>query len=65
MAGRRGESIALKGRGELVDTNGRRFLRGCYSERDELYSRIRMLQRGVRERRVADAAVATATSAGA
>ncbi len=41
---------ALHARGEFVDMNGRRFLRGCYSERDELYSRIRMLQRGRRER---------------
>ena len=47
---------ALHARGEFADANGRRFLRGCYSERDELYSRIRMLQRDGRERRVAAAA---------
>lgn len=51
---------ALHARGEFLDMNGRRFLRGCYSERDELYSRIRMLERSGRERRVA-AASATAT----
>ena len=51
---------ALHARGEFIDMNGRRFLRGCYTERDELYSRIRMLQRGVRERRVAAISAAAA-----
>ncbi len=45
---------ALHARGEFTDMSGRRFLRGCYSERDELYSRLRMLERGRRERRAAD-----------
>ena len=44
---------ALHARGEFADTSGRRFLRGCYRERDELTSRIRMLRRGQREQRLA------------
>ena len=44
---------ALHARGEFTDTSGRRFLRGCYSERDDLYSKIRIIERGMRERRVA------------
>jgi gamma-butyrobetaine dioxygenase len=44
---------ALHARGEFTDMSGRRFLRGCYSERDELESRLRMLERGRRERRAA------------
>ncbi|MCU1366668.1 MAG: gamma-butyrobetaine dioxygenase [Ilumatobacteraceae bacterium] len=46
---------ALHARGELTDTSGRRFLRGCYSERDELRSRMRMIERARRERQVATA----------
>lgn len=53
---------AMHARGEFTDMNGRRFLRGCYSERDELYSRMRMIERGQRQRRVA-ADVAAAASA--
>ena len=44
---------ALHARSEFTDQSGRRHLRGCYTERDELYSRLRMLERGRRERRVA------------
>ena len=35
----------LHARGAFTDTIGRRHLRGCYTERDELKSRIRMLRR--------------------
>lgn len=49
---------ALHARSEFTDLSGRRQLRGCYSERDELHSRLRMLERGMRERRVADTASA-------
>ncbi|MCU1394501.1 MAG: gamma-butyrobetaine dioxygenase [Ilumatobacteraceae bacterium] len=41
---------ALHARGEFTDTSGRRFLRGCYSERDELRSRMRMIERARRAR---------------
>ena len=52
---------ALHARGEFSDVDttgvngpgapsGRRFLRGCYSERDELRSRMRMIERARRER---------------
>ncbi|MCU1399926.1 MAG: gamma-butyrobetaine dioxygenase [Acidimicrobiales bacterium] len=44
---------ALHARGEFTDMSGRRFLRGCYSERDELRSRMRMIERARRERQVA------------
>ena len=47
---------ALHARGEFTDTSGRRFLRGCYSERDDLYSTIRIIERTMRERRVAASA---------
>ena len=47
---------ALHARSEFTDMSGRRHLRGCYSERDELHSRLRMLERGMRERRVAETA---------
>jgi gamma-butyrobetaine dioxygenase len=43
---------ALHARGAFADSTGRRFLRGCYTERDELHSRIRMLERGRRQRRL-------------
>ena len=49
---------ALHARGEFVDMSGRRFLRGCFSERDELYSRIRMIERARRERRDASMSMA-------
>jgi gamma-butyrobetaine dioxygenase len=38
----------LHARGAFSGDAGRRHLRGCYSERDELYSRIRVLQRAKR-----------------
>ena len=44
---------ALHARSEFTDATGRRHLRGAYTERDELYSRLRMLERGMREQRVA------------
>ncbi|MEO7398157.1 MAG: TauD/TfdA family dioxygenase [Ilumatobacteraceae bacterium] len=44
---------ALHARGEFTDARGARFFRGCYSDRDELYSRIRMIERARRERRMA------------
>lgn len=47
---------ALHARGEFVDMSGSRFLRGCYSERDELHSRMRMIERADRERRTAGVA---------
>jgi gamma-butyrobetaine dioxygenase len=47
---------ALHARSEFTDMSGRRHLRGAYSERDELHSRIRVLQRARRARRVADLA---------
>ena len=47
---------ALHARSEFTDLSGHRHLRGCYSERDELHSRLRMLERGMRERRVAETA---------
>ena len=43
----------LHGRDAYAVGDGGRWLRGCYSERDELSSRIRMLERG---RRMAEAA---------
>jgi gamma-butyrobetaine dioxygenase len=46
---------ALHARGEFADVSGQRFLRGCYSERDELRSRIRMIRRAQREQRVRSA----------
>jgi gamma-butyrobetaine dioxygenase len=52
---------ALHARSEFTDQSGRRHLRGCYTERDELHSRLRMLERGRRERRVAGVANATST----
>jgi gamma-butyrobetaine dioxygenase len=33
-------------------TGGRRWLQGCYLERDEIRSRLRMIRRTARERRV-------------
>jgi len=42
----------LHGRDAFEPTSGRRFLRGCYGERDELASRIRILQRSRREDRL-------------
>jgi len=42
----------LHGRDAFEARSGRRFLRGCYSERDELRSRIRILQRSRREARL-------------
>ena len=45
---------ALHARSEFTDVGGRRHLRGCYTERDELHSRLRMLERAMRERRVAN-----------
>ena len=47
---------ALHARGAFADMSGRRFLRGCYSERDELTSRLRMIERDRRGRRVAASA---------
>jgi gamma-butyrobetaine dioxygenase len=47
---------ALHARSEFTDVGGRRHLRGCYTERDELHSRLRMLERSQREKRVAKAA---------
>ncbi len=44
---------ALHARSEFTEVGGRRHLRGCYTERDELHSRLRMLERAMRERRVA------------
>ncbi len=44
---------ALHARSEFTDAGGPRHLRGGYTERDDLHSRIRMLERGMRERRVA------------
>jgi gamma-butyrobetaine dioxygenase len=38
----------LHARGAFWGESGRRHLRGCYTERDELYSRIRVLQRARR-----------------
>jgi len=38
----------LHGREAFTDTTGTRFLRGCYGERDELHSRIRILERARR-----------------
>ena len=42
----------LHARSEFTDVGGRRHLRGCYTERDELYSRLRMLERSMREKAV-------------
>ena len=44
---------ALHARSEFTDVGGKRHLRGCYTERDELHSRLRMLERAMRERREA------------
>ena len=44
---------ALHARSEFTDFGGKRHLRGCYTERDELHSRLRMLERAMRERRAA------------
>jgi gamma-butyrobetaine dioxygenase len=44
---------ALHARSEFTDVGGRRHLRGCYTERDEMHSRLRMLERTMREGRVA------------
>lgn len=52
---------ALHARSEFTDVGGRRHLRGCYTERDELYSRLRMLERSMREKRVATSATYSAT----
>jgi gamma-butyrobetaine dioxygenase len=38
----------LHGRTEFSDARGRRHLRGCYSEREELQSRLRILERAAR-----------------
>ena len=43
----------LHARSEFTDAGGLRHLRGGYTERDELHSRIRILERGCRQRRVA------------
>jgi gamma-butyrobetaine dioxygenase len=43
---------ALHARSEFTEMSGRRHLRGAYSERDELHSRLRMLERAMREQRV-------------
>ncbi|CAB4892722.1 unannotated protein [freshwater metagenome] len=48
---------ALHGRSEFTDVGGRRHLRGCYTERDELHSRLRMLERDMRRRAVAAAGI--------
>ena len=45
---------ALHARGAFTDMIGRRFLRGCYSERDEMMSRLRMIERNRRARQGAD-----------
>ena len=45
---------ALHARSEFTDVGGRRHLRGCYSDRDELHSRLRMLERARRQRRLAE-----------
>jgi gamma-butyrobetaine dioxygenase len=50
---------ALHARGAFTDMSGRRFLRGCYSERDELMSRLRMIERERRACREAGAVSAT------
>ena len=42
----------LHGRTAFDPSTGRRWLRGCYSEREELESRLRMLARAERRRRV-------------
>jgi gamma-butyrobetaine dioxygenase len=42
----------LHGRDAYGEGGGSRFLRGCYCERDELYSRIRILERARREQAV-------------
>ena len=46
----------LHGRTAFDTTGGRRWLRGCYSEREELESRLRMLARSERKRLVEQAA---------
>ena len=40
----------LHGRDGYTEGTGQRFLRGCYGERDELHSRIRILRRHRRQR---------------
>ena len=40
----------LHGRSAFDPSSGRRWLRGCYSEREELESRLRMLDRADRMR---------------
>ena len=40
----------LHGRTVFDPSSGRRWLRGCYSEREELESRLRMLARAERRR---------------
>lgn len=42
----------LHGRDAFEGGSGRRWLQGCYLERDEARSRYRMIQRGERQRRV-------------
>ena len=42
----------LHGRTAFDPSSGRRWLRGCYSEREELESRLRMLARAERRRQV-------------
>ena len=49
---------ALHARSEFTDVGGKRHLRGAYTERDELHSRLRMLERSMRERRAAHRASA-------
>ena len=53
---------ALHARSEFTEMSGRRQLRGAYSERDELMSRLRMLERAMRERRISDGSVVTAST---
>jgi gamma-butyrobetaine dioxygenase len=50
----------LHGRDAYAVGDGSRWLRGCYSERDELDSRIRILERA--RRMASDASVAHVSS---
>jgi gamma-butyrobetaine dioxygenase len=47
---------ALHARSEFTEMSGRRHLRGAYSERDELHSRLRLLERAMRQQRVGTSA---------
>ena len=51
----------LHARSEFTDVGGRRHLRGCYSERDEVRSRLRILERAKR----ADLVASTPSAASA